>query len=333
MFNSTYTMIEKRFQWIDICKGLGIFLVLLGHTLKTDISYVYIYSFHMPLFFFLSGVVVNKNKYSWKSFLKNRFNTLVIPYVFFYILTYLYWLLCEKEFRSFDIEWYKPLLGMLYAGNFNGLMDHNGILWFLPCLFIVEVLFWFVSDIRKKSLQILIVLFLFGIGGSIRPILPWCINIAMVALLFFYAGYLLKDAITNISKYNFFKFSVSCILYIIACYYFSNKISMVNNLYGNIVVFIPIAFIGIYMSCTFAKSICKISGGGYLGRNTLIIFALHQPSLRIILFINNHIIHLPIESNILYAIIADFVVILCLIPIIFLYNKYMKHLFKRLYIK
>jgi fucose 4-O-acetylase-like acetyltransferase len=48
-----------RVGWIDFCKGIGIFLVVLGHILRDVIAVDYIYSFHMPLFFFLSGLVSN----------------------------------------------------------------------------------------------------------------------------------------------------------------------------------------------------------------------------------------------------------------------------------
>ena len=49
-----------RIEWIDICKGLGIFLVVIGHTSIAQISqtvYNWIYSFHMPMFYMLSGMV------------------------------------------------------------------------------------------------------------------------------------------------------------------------------------------------------------------------------------------------------------------------------------
>ena len=48
----------KRIEWIDVCKGLGIFLVFIGHTNVSQLSctlYDWIYSFHMPLFYMLSG--------------------------------------------------------------------------------------------------------------------------------------------------------------------------------------------------------------------------------------------------------------------------------------
>lgn len=79
MIDTTY---KERVQWIDNCKGVAICFVILGHTLLTNNSWLIIYSFHMPLFFFLSGLVCNEKKYTWETFLKSRFNSLVIPLCF-----------------------------------------------------------------------------------------------------------------------------------------------------------------------------------------------------------------------------------------------------------
>ena len=50
---------KKRIEWIDICRGLAIILVIIGHSnLETGMAFnlkSIIYSFHMPLFFVLSG--------------------------------------------------------------------------------------------------------------------------------------------------------------------------------------------------------------------------------------------------------------------------------------
>ena len=45
----------KRIPWIDIGKGIGIILVIAGHTFTEGQFYVWLNSFHMPLFFLLSG--------------------------------------------------------------------------------------------------------------------------------------------------------------------------------------------------------------------------------------------------------------------------------------
>jgi fucose 4-O-acetylase-like acetyltransferase len=56
---------NQRIEWIDVAKGIGIFLVIVGHLISHDnfnLLADYIYSFHMPLFFFLSGLCLNNNR-------------------------------------------------------------------------------------------------------------------------------------------------------------------------------------------------------------------------------------------------------------------------------
>lgn len=55
----------KRIEWIDIVKFIGIFLVILGHSISADNKQLevyrnFIYSFHMPLFIFISGYLYKK---------------------------------------------------------------------------------------------------------------------------------------------------------------------------------------------------------------------------------------------------------------------------------
>ena len=86
-------METKRFSQIDICKGIGIVLVVLGHALKqtgssnTAVRAIIsvIYSFHMPLFFMLSGFVSIKilglaDRKQRFSYIGQRARRLLIPY-------------------------------------------------------------------------------------------------------------------------------------------------------------------------------------------------------------------------------------------------------------
>ena len=50
--------VSERYTWIDCIKGIGIFLVVLGHIYKDNYIGQWIYSFHMPLFFMLSGYLM-----------------------------------------------------------------------------------------------------------------------------------------------------------------------------------------------------------------------------------------------------------------------------------
>lgn len=330
----------NRVQWVDKCKGIGILLVLLGHTLRTDISLVYIYGFHMPLFFFLSGLVCNEKKYNWASFITSRFNTLIIPYIAFYLLTWLYWLFVERSFRPLGMDWWEPLVGMVYGAQWRGFMDHNGILWFLPCLFVTEILFFMVKSIKYVGWQLGVILVLTAIGMLIKSNLPWCLNIAAVALQFFFVGnslrtYLLKETSNNKRHRILIVGIVLAVGYIIAAKYWGNEAQMAVNRYGNIIAFESLAFIGILSLAFMCKSLVpnNFNWGGYLGRNTLVIFAFHQPLLRIVRFVGANVFtSFPVETNMFYASVADATVILALVPLIWLWNKYGIKALKKIYI-
>lgn len=68
---------NNRLEYIDIAKGIGILLVVFGHSsLVLHIENIWIHSFHMPLFFIITGMCFNENKYSkmgcWK--INNSYN-------------------------------------------------------------------------------------------------------------------------------------------------------------------------------------------------------------------------------------------------------------------
>lgn len=67
---------------VDIIKGIGIILVIMGHISENLFINRLIYSFHMPLFFILSGYAyINYNKTNnIKDFIIKKLKTIVIPY-------------------------------------------------------------------------------------------------------------------------------------------------------------------------------------------------------------------------------------------------------------
>lgn len=51
---------KKRILWIDYAKAFAMFFVVIGHVNSGNYLTNWIYSFHMPLFFFLSGITLNE---------------------------------------------------------------------------------------------------------------------------------------------------------------------------------------------------------------------------------------------------------------------------------
>ena len=86
-------MNNKRIEYIDIAKGLLILLVVIGHVQQNEpftLLKQFIYTFHMPAFFIISGILFDKSRTANKKFfpyVKKKIYTLIIPYFFFEILS------------------------------------------------------------------------------------------------------------------------------------------------------------------------------------------------------------------------------------------------------
>jgi fucose 4-O-acetylase-like acetyltransferase len=170
-------MESKHFDWIDIAKGIGIVLVVLGHTLVPQIRnessvagflWIFIYNFHMPLFFFLSGFLFEKglSRYNDKlKFIQNKAHFLLVPYLFFSIFAYLFIncaLNIDKLARVLEGGGYektKILQSILSILTYNNHLDKH--LWFLFSLFIVFLINILMPKLTKHPIAIVIMLGLY----------------------------------------------------------------------------------------------------------------------------------------------------------------------------
>src|SRR6266498_1467189 len=87
---SKVTAATQRVAYVDVAKGIGIILVVMGHNdfaLISPFAHKLIYSFHMPMFFFMSGMFFRPDVPFW-SFLWNRFNRLLKPFLFILLFIY-----------------------------------------------------------------------------------------------------------------------------------------------------------------------------------------------------------------------------------------------------
>lgn len=141
-----------RLSFIDIAKFGGIFLVILGHLPTTANIHTYIYSFHMPLFFILSGYL--HKTYSNKDSLKKNIVTLIIPYVL--LFTCLQLLEIQDIFRRGEAN--VNLIGSILATNYKAMIlgeprIYIRALWFLVALFEIKL----VANILLKQKQSVVI--------------------------------------------------------------------------------------------------------------------------------------------------------------------------------
>ena len=73
----------NRLYWIDSLKFFGIYLVVLGHcTFLTEKLDMFIYLFHMPLFYLISGFLSHKDKRDFSEILRSSVKRFLVPYFF-----------------------------------------------------------------------------------------------------------------------------------------------------------------------------------------------------------------------------------------------------------
>ena len=126
---------SQRIAYLDVAKGIGILLVALAHA---DISLVspylhkFIYAFHMPLFFFLSGYFFKPGIPFW-ALLKKRFNSILKPYLVTIFLIYIVSL-------SFTNMRFATAIGRILKSMYaTGYYIDWVQLWFLPSLFVTSL--------------------------------------------------------------------------------------------------------------------------------------------------------------------------------------------------
>ena len=128
---------EKRIAYIDTAKGIGILLVIIGHHLMGGESFkVWINSFHMPMFFILTGIVAAKKSISddMKTFLKKNVCSLLWPYATFSIINLLWYVLYYNKIGQFSMNDFTDYLVLTVV-----FVGYNA-LWFLPILFCAKVI-------------------------------------------------------------------------------------------------------------------------------------------------------------------------------------------------
>lgn len=185
-------MNKERNHTIDILRGIAIFLVVFGHVTHLPEVRTYIWGFHIPIFFFISGLLFRKEKFEkFTDFLKSRLKNIVLPYAIFYLATLVYWILIERHSRGADVSVGSQLIGLVYGTYDMRYMMFNGALWFIPCLFSMEMLYWFVSKCSKRKYLIGVLICFYIIGLVLKdnaPWLPWGLCAAFIGIVSLVSG-------------------------------------------------------------------------------------------------------------------------------------------------
>lgn len=306
---------NKRLDYIDYAKGIGILLVALGHIYDYKIfAKIWIFSFHMPLFFIISGYLLEYNKTYNRDFqdvFVSRLKSLIIPfYVYSVINTFV--LLCLNNFS-------KEIL-IENAIRIATLQGKGGI-WFLPCLFFAELIYVLLrKNIKNKSIENLIIGILFTISlfANAENLLLVVIARIFIALGFLCIGNVI---VSNINNHNInWIFIIFLFIVTIIGSKFNGVIDLFSLTLGRYkILYVILSILGTVLIISICKKIDNknLSKLKYFGANSLIIMITHKSIINIITYF------IGIYTDYIFGTIMFIVVVLIEIPIINIINKYL----------
>ncbi len=288
----------ERVGYVDIAKGIGITLVVMGHNdfaLISPFFHKLIYSFHMPMFFFMSGMFFNPDLPFWK-YACHRFSRVLKPFLFMILFIYF----TSISFSNVGIpEASRRLIKALYG---NGYYLDWVQLWFLPHLFAVSLFAYFYFratrgrynfPLRSAFLLVLYIGGLYGIalfwpfelnilGRELTVFgLPYSLDIIFVSGFFFILGYELNQAQHGFILENPFTLLISGISLLFLVWYFPATIDFNTRLFESLPVNTLEALLGILLMLSISKQMEKVSWLSslfrYIGQASLVILVFQVP--------------------------------------------------------
>ncbi|TFF67988.1 acyltransferase [Candidatus Thorarchaeota archaeon] len=187
---------HRRFDWIDIAKGVGILSVMLVHSVIPAINAITVHlsSFTIPLFFVLTGLTYSneKHRHDFRALLRTRGQQFMVPYFILYVIMMLLFAVLAPYVDTYLTP--NQLLFWFVYGS--GPPDSVTHLWFLPVLFFGFSVFVILDHVLKDQphwarypLFAFLPLLAIWIQALFSPALvPWHLNAILISATFVLIG-------------------------------------------------------------------------------------------------------------------------------------------------
>lgn len=274
-------MNQQRDAWVDYAKGIGIILVVYGHVLagllKTNIfpspavhelCFSIIYTFHMPLFFFLAGLYFESSfkKRGAGSLLANKMDTIVYPYLVWSIIQYSIQIYLSDHTNS-KISYERiPYLILMSGAQF----------WFLYTLFFVFLVCCLARKFFPvKSLVAVLIIFLAIYVYQENLPTGFSPNRFYNSIIFFIAGIWFGLARDKIHINHAMPLVILTVLFLSGQYYFHYVLGHNSSYIG--IELLLLAFVSVIFICAVSMA---IRPGGlpwltYLGEHSMPIYLMN----------------------------------------------------------
>lgn len=268
------TQIKKRIDWLDIAKGIAIISTIIGHSFDKNEIGIFIFSFHMPLFFILSGYTLKKIQLRElkKSTIKD-FKRLIVPIFIVLVIQIILSVFLENG-ELFPLI--KKSIKQVFWGTCN---RGVGRLWFLVALFYSKFFFRIVliKIPNYREIFLLFGTYIFSVAG-LKLELPQNFDLIFVSMLFMDIGYIFKNQMIEDSK-TVQKFGI--VAFFIWTYLIWNKhiyTDLAQRLYPPLAIIAAIcgSLCIIQLSKLFAYNRVLTNLLGFFGKRSLSLLCIHQ---------------------------------------------------------
>lgn len=188
---------HKRVSYLDVLKFFGILFIYAGHyTTNAGMLYEFVFEFHVPLFFFVSGCseTFNKERNALKNIWK-KFLGIMVPFYLFALVSVATKVLITGATAGTVLEY----LIIIAKGCIRNTFIASS-LWFLPCLFVIGVMFELVKKLKYRWLMVLfsLAVYILNASGIVRFPRVYNVNFAAQYQLYFVTGYVLFAKIDSL---------------------------------------------------------------------------------------------------------------------------------------
>lgn len=324
---------NHRLEWIDSLKAVAIFWIYLGHFGDNAKQlYPFVFSFHVPLFFFISGIFFKKcsSLYDFNIIAIKSSKRILIPYFTFSLISLIFFSL----YYNYDFHQVRGLASQIIPGIRNHIFAAS--LWFLPCLFVIIMMHSFIQlIIKNRHLIFITCIAIFFVSSimkiGVQPKLFFNIDSALRYIAYYALGAYLSCYIKEPQEYNgnltskitsYIICSLSMAFFIYVYFYGAASIyNGIKNEYLKILASFIITAALFIPNITIAKRI-KIKQVILIGQSTLVLCGTEQ-MLKTFIYSSFKMIGLKVYlhnsiDTILYTFLCFFIAYFTTIKI---YNK------------
>ena len=288
-----------RIGCLDAAKGIAIICIVIGHSYSYHVGngsllIPYLYSFHVPIFFVISGILYAQRS-SIQLNIWKKIKELIIPYVFWGAV----YQVCLGGLSIIGGASFQQQVSSRVS---TWLQLTSGAMWFLPTMFISTVLFQISSKLNNMMfrLSFCIIAFVIGVVAPHNSVTAETLWRGLIGFSFMTIGYYGSAIFTK--RVRWYVWVILLILDVVIIHYYGTA-NFATRSFGIIPIYLIVSLLGSWLcvvGCNGLES-THLDHKRYmlkqLGRYSIVILCTHQIILTILQIVDYRFFNYRIQKS------------------------------------